>query len=36
MTPRCAHPGCKADGKVRVKGNTAWWCWLHKPIGKIA
>lgn len=31
----CAEPGCKAEGRVQIKGNKAWFCFAHKPHGRI-
>lgn len=31
----CSEPGCKSPGLVQVKGNKAWFCFSHKPVGKM-
>lgn len=31
----CAEPGCTDRGMVRVVGNSALYCFKHKPVGKI-
>lgn len=31
----CAEPGCKLMGQVRIVGNNSWFCFQHKPLGKM-
>lgn len=31
----CAHPNCEKPGLVQVKGNAAWFCFEHKPHGRM-
>ena len=31
----CAHPGCQSPGLVRVTGSAAYYCFSHKPIGRM-
>lgn len=31
----CAEPGCKSPGRVQIVGSKSWFCFHHKPLGRI-